>query len=321
LLQFITYQTTKALKDPKFYDISREDLIKLLKRDDLSIDSEVELYEAVTRWGLKQVTKDGKTATPELIRQKLGPEIIKSIRFLTMTNAEFSRININARILDFVEGLSVFLYMNSPENAEMPSTMSPITKKREPSKLKTFQSVGPPECDKGTIDNDVDYYDYFTSTRLPNTNSWNLAGIQIPRSFEGKRNCSLKEHFDVIIMKPDNQVVKKYTYNEVPPCDTERFFYHKHSGYVSYTDKEVVSIKFDSRITIPGSNDESRRYKLKVVFHGEPREYPMWVAASNLDSSRKDYFTYGTSNFMGEYGFHYNSLYGEGSFVYSWIIR
>ena len=79
--QIFIAHMSEAMKDQKFSEFSREEVSQLLQHDDLAVNSEVELFEAVARWGRTQVTKSNQKPTPELIRQMLGPYIIKSIRF------------------------------------------------------------------------------------------------------------------------------------------------------------------------------------------------------------------------------------------------
>jgi hypothetical protein len=169
----------------------------------LEVMNEVELFEAVARWGLKQVTKANQKPTPELIRQMLGPSIIKSIHFLTMTGAEFSCIHLYSRILYCEEGLAVLLHINSPVGLDMPNTLSSNTQKRKAKSEGpgTFYRVAPRlKICKVSRENIKANKDFYTTTKIPNTDQLTVQGIQIPKSLEARADCSLKEHFDVLIL-------------------------------------------------------------------------------------------------------------------------
>jgi BTB And C-terminal Kelch len=309
------------MKDQKFSEISREDVSQLLQRDDLAVKSEADLFEAVTRWGLKQVTKANQKPTPELIRQMLGPSIIKNIRFLTMTGAEFSRIHLSSRILDYEEGLAVLLYINSPGGLDMPDTLSSNTQKRKAKNggPDTFYSVsrGLGKC-KDSIEDSKANSDLYTTTEIPNTDQWMVHGIQIPKSLESRADCSLTEHFDVLILDSSDNIVFNFTYNQVPSCISRRYKFNTHGSAIAYDDKNLISVQFVSHFTVPrytGAN----RYKIKTVFY-EIREYPKWIDAgeATASSTRSEYSNYGPTYFTSsnqKYG--YFRILHNRPFVYS----
>jgi BTB And C-terminal Kelch len=305
------------MKDQKFSDISREDVSQLLQRDDLAVKSEADLFEAVTRWGLKQVTKANQKPTPELIRKMLGPSIIKNIRFLTMTGAEFSRIHLSSRILDYEEGLAVLLYINSPGGLDMPDTLSSNTQKRKAKNEGpgTFYSVasGLGKC-KDSIEDSKANSDLYTTTINPV--QWTVQGIQIPKSLEARANCSLKEHFDVLILDSLGNVVSTIPYNQVPSCTTRRFKFDTPGSAKEYNDNNLISIQFNKHVTIPING------QIKIFFY-EKREYPKWVDAGNAtdSSSGSEYSNYGNTYFTSsKQNYGYFRILHKRPFVYSIFI-
>ncbi|CAB3386773.1 Hypothetical predicted protein [Cloeon dipterum] len=78
-----------------------------------------------------RVLKEGKTPSPELIREKIGPAVLKQIRFLTMTGIEFSRVHTSAQLLTYEEGLAILLNINNPGVLEIPKSLSSLTQKRK----------------------------------------------------------------------------------------------------------------------------------------------------------------------------------------------
>jgi BTB And C-terminal Kelch len=301
------------MKDHKFSEVSRDDVITLLQRDDLSVKSEVELFDAIARWGLKQVTKANQKPTPELIRQMLGPSIIKSIRFLTMSGAEYSRIHLSSKILDYAETLAVLLNINSPGGVDMPSTLSPSTQKRK-ARLEgpgTFYSVSPKlgKCNDTSEDSSI-YSTLYTTTFIPNR-AWTIEGIQIPKSLEARSNCSLNEHFDVLILDSSDNVVTTYTYDQVPPCTTPRYkFESPGTSAINYDDNTLIKVPFKPSLSISKVSSEADRYKMKIVYYVK-REYPKWVDAGAATSSASN---------SDEYS-HYRYFYilHKRPFVYSYF--
>jgi BTB And C-terminal Kelch len=303
------------MRDRKFSEISRDDVTQLLQRDDLTVNSEVELYESVARWGLKQAIKADQKPTPELIRQIIGPTIIKSIRFLTMTGPEFTKIHVSSRILDYAEGLVVLVNINSPGGRDMPTTLSSNTQKRKSASTRsedietgTFYSSAP---GLATSKNSKDISDLYTITKIPKIpytggGTLNIIGIQIPKSLEARRDCTLREHFDVLILNSRDSIVYNFTYNDIPPCSTMRYKFDQ--GAVK--DNTLISVKFSSNVEINTYNS----YKIKVDFY-DTREYPKWEDGG-LNSTSSEYYTTGrTSYFLDEaYG---QFLVLNNRFIYS----
>ncbi|XP_059479761.1 kelch-like protein 20 isoform X2 [Neocloeon triangulifer] len=325
--KLISAKTTEALKDRKFNELSQADLATFVARGDLNVESEVEIFEAVTRWGLTQVLKDGLTPSPELMREKIGPEVIKNIRFLTMTGAEFSRMHTNAKLLNYEEGLAVLLNINSPGVLDLPKTLCPLTEKREnvaSGESETFVTYGiggkNSVCSKkGRAEESGDYYDLYTTTIIPNTDQWNILGIQIPKSLEAQADCLVEEHFDILILNSQNEVVETFFYNAAPLCTTDRFTYN--GGFYSRNDGKVINLKFNKMISIPSmrhisSLSSQQRYKIKIVFRDQ-KTYPRSVSNENRNSpSSSAYYLYHSYwNFLGT-SVRYRLL-DNSSFVYA----
>jgi hypothetical protein len=315
-----------------FNEISQQDLTTFLSLEEMNITSELELYEAATRWALHQVTKEGLKATPELIRQKIGPESIKSVRFLSMTNAEFSKININARILDFEEVLSIFLYMNSPGQVLIPQTLSSRSDKRTP--LKTFrlqdfvfdnaESTGMSACRQRESYSPTNLLDIFTSSPILNPVSWKFSGVQIPKSIQNKANCQLIEHFDVLVYDYDDNLIQNFTYNQAPPCTTKRYIRHENGQTEEIVDDAVISFKFDQRFFI---KDQNEKYRIQIVLHNTDWDYPRWIDGRDSYASRSGseaYFHNSVSSsqtdFLGDCCYTYYTTTSQTSFVYAIIV-
>ena len=53
-MDIIRCRTKQALESPSFEEITESTLLMLVKDDELTITSEIELFDAVRRWGLKE---------------------------------------------------------------------------------------------------------------------------------------------------------------------------------------------------------------------------------------------------------------------------
>ncbi|XP_065335991.1 uncharacterized protein LOC135936913 [Cloeon dipterum] len=331
--ELISEFSSQTLKDRKLNDLSKTDLANLLAQDDLNVQSEVEVFEAVARWGLMQVINSGKTpTTPELIREKIGPDVFRQIRFLTMTGTEFARTHTSTQLLSYEEGLAVLLNINSPGSIQLPNTVCNITKKREFKKdlRKTFITLGSSKskCADDGSNYSPDTLDLFTVSIIPNADEWQLVGIQIPKSLEATANCTISESFDVLILDLDNRTVDKFSYNYIiPSCSTLRVKSDLPPGRIfAVNDSEVMNVKFERTVKIPSVKTVKgpERYRIKIVFK-EARTYPVFVDAGTKmkakDSNEMKYELYSsTFDFEGDKTSKYRLLQNP-QFVYALITK
>ncbi|CAB3386777.1 Hypothetical predicted protein, partial [Cloeon dipterum] len=313
--ELISEFSSQTLKDRKLNDLSQKDLANLLAQDDLNVQSEVEVFEAVARWGLMQVINSGKTpTTPELIREKIGPDVFRQIRFLTMTGTEFARTHTSTQLLSYEEGLAVLLNINSPGSIQLPNAVCNVTKKREFKKdlRKTFITLGSSKskCAVDGSNYSPDTLDLFTLSIIPNADEWQLVGIQIPKSIEATANCTLSESFDVLILDLDYRTLDKFSYNDVtPPCSTLR---------VKSDLPPVATWPHICFKTVKGPE----RYRIKIVLK-EARTYPVFVDAGTKmkakDSSEMKYELYSsTFDFEGDKTSKYRLLQNP-QFIYALV--
>ena len=166
----------------------------------------------------------------------------------------------------------------------MPVTLSSNTQKRKAKKEEPgtfYSSTGLGKC-KDSRDSESNS-DLYTTTFIPNQ-AWTIEGIQIPKSLEAIANCSLKEHFDFLILDSSDNVVSTFVYDQVPPCTTERYMFDTPESATAYDDNNLISVQFKPYLSIPSVTSEANRYKIKTVFY-EKRKYPKWVDAGVATTS------------------------------------
>ncbi|XP_065335990.1 uncharacterized protein LOC135936911 [Cloeon dipterum] len=327
--ELISEHTSQTFKDRAFNDLSQDDLASLLARDDLNVKSEVEVFEAVTRWGLMRVLKEGKTPSPELIREKIGPAVLKQIRFLTMTGIEFSRVHTSAQLLTYEEGLAILLNINNPGVLEMPKSLSSLTQGRKiRATTRTFKTFGvnTNTCKSNSL-NTTDIFDLYTTTVIPNEHEgWNLAGIQIPKSLEARKDCTVVERFDVLILNGKNEAVEKFSYDDVTSCDLVQGFKadsaQSYNMQIYHDSTDLMNVIFSPTVKIPPVSG-SNKFKIKVVHKGK-NTYPLYVDAGNAMKEEKraagaaEYlmYPYDFTFHSYNYGSRYRLLYNP-NFVYA----
>lgn len=102
-------------RKPQFLDVKHEYLIELLKRDDLQIDGEMELFEMVKKWVDAHVTAT-KTAKDIFHDRISGQCLIEHIRFEHFTKEEFRHV-VERNLLEASEKSKweqYFLYDDTP---------------------------------------------------------------------------------------------------------------------------------------------------------------------------------------------------------------
>ena len=106
----IDEQTEAVVKSDDFVAIQRTLLEALVKRDTLNI-AEVELFKGLMRWATKKLEKEGTLrADGQEIREILGEEILKAIRFPAMERKNFAAVVLDTKILTYDEVNAIIKY-------------------------------------------------------------------------------------------------------------------------------------------------------------------------------------------------------------------
>ena len=110
--QVIEKETDEAVKSDGFVTIERSILEELVEKASLNI-KELELFEAVDRWAVKECRKQGLVAEGSVKRRILGERIVKGIRFPVMEQKEFADVVLDSDILTHKENYGLMKYFSS----------------------------------------------------------------------------------------------------------------------------------------------------------------------------------------------------------------
>ena len=100
--EVIEKQTDEAVTSDEFVTLEQSLVESVVKREALNV-KEVELFKTVDRWATRESERQGMTPDGNLKRRILGEEIVKSIRFPLMSQAEFASVVFDSHILTIQE--------------------------------------------------------------------------------------------------------------------------------------------------------------------------------------------------------------------------
>ena len=104
----------EAVTSDDFVTLERSLIESVVKRERLTI-KEVDLFKAVDRWATKESERQGITAEGESKRRIIGEDIVKAIRFPSMSQKEFVSVVFDSRILNFQELSELMKYYSDVE--------------------------------------------------------------------------------------------------------------------------------------------------------------------------------------------------------------
>ena len=111
--KLIDKQTNAAVKSDEFATIKRSLLEAIVARHTLSI-AEIELFKAVELWATKECQRQGlMEADGKNKRRILGEQIVKGMRFPTMTQEDFAGVVLDSGILMTDEINQIFKFFSS----------------------------------------------------------------------------------------------------------------------------------------------------------------------------------------------------------------
>lgn len=248
------------------------------------------------------------------MREVIGPEALKLVRFLNMTAEEILKVYVGFQILTPKETLAILFNINRFGSINVPEVISANNASRSAKKLslvnETFEVIPMGRsCEYANSNkSENDTFNVFAMSLVPiiRTSSAQLTGIQIPKSFEARANCtSVKEHFDVFVLDHENTVIDKVTYNDIPPCSTQK--YTSMGDYDYSADEELISVKLSGKSL--NLNNSEKRYKVKIVFK-DFKTYP----ASLRKASDQYFVTHYSSSILNFNGYHH--IMQPNSFIY-----
>jgi BTB And C-terminal Kelch len=271
VFQVIERQTERIIKDSAFSELPTDDILKLVSRNGLKID-EYELYEAIVKWATVRAKHENVDITPSNLRTIIGPRILKNVRFMTMTSAEFSRVYMGFKILSYDEILPIIFNINDKGSVPLPETISSSTEYRRQSisesilSFKAFNSCNLPNSES----DNSDYVAHFSPKGIVKTGGKSILvkKLQIPMSIESIQSCcSLKEKFDILVFNNEGLNILRKSFNGYPTCNARGAEEMLTCNGTVNGGEDLIDVPVDEITLWDG-------YSMQVEFHNDIREYP-----------------------------------------------
>ena len=139
----IEIETEEALTSDEFVTLERSIVETVVKRETLNV-KEVELFKAVDRWATKESKRQGKTPDGEGKRRILGEEIVKAIRFPTMSEKEFLSVVFDSHILTMQEVGDIMKHFNGLLTSPLPFIQAKRINSTQSHRCQRFMQFEPP---------------------------------------------------------------------------------------------------------------------------------------------------------------------------------
>ncbi|XP_046398915.1 BTB/POZ domain-containing protein 6-B-like [Ischnura elegans] len=119
-LQIMCSETQAVISDPSFEEAEHSTLISLLEQENLNLPSELQLFEAVTRWAGRECQRRNLVPSGENLRTVLGPEPLRLLRLLTLSPAQLGSGPAVSPLLTRDEAFALLLEASAPGVADLP---------------------------------------------------------------------------------------------------------------------------------------------------------------------------------------------------------
>ncbi|XP_055692411.1 BTB/POZ domain-containing protein 6-B-like [Lutzomyia longipalpis] len=114
-LEMICTRTMEVIEDPSFEEVEMSTILTILDQEFLSVDSELSLYYALSRYSEKHAGQEGSASRAADIRQA-----VQKIRFLTLTPQQFAEGPGRSTLLSQNEAFVILMNISSPTNCGCP---------------------------------------------------------------------------------------------------------------------------------------------------------------------------------------------------------
>ncbi|XP_034255790.1 BTB/POZ domain-containing protein 6-B-like isoform X1 [Thrips palmi] len=134
-LEVISNQTKEVLAEPSFEEVEITTVQAVLDQDELNIDSELELFDALQRWAVRECARKGLSASDGKSLRSVLHGTVGKIRFLTLSPSQFAERPAVSQLLSQDEAFAILMNISSPTLAlSLPDgfTSSRISRKKLP---------------------------------------------------------------------------------------------------------------------------------------------------------------------------------------------
>lgn len=136
-LQIICTKTDEILKESSWDEVELGTISTVFDQEELRIDSEMELFEALERWAKAECNRKSLLTTdPKSLRSVTG-NLVEKIRFLTLTPQQFAEGPGRSPLLTRDEAFAILMNVSSSgSDIPMPEAFSTNSQKRRNFKVK-----------------------------------------------------------------------------------------------------------------------------------------------------------------------------------------
>jgi len=122
-LEFFDMNADVLLEDKNFLNVPKAVLMELLPRDNLGADSELQVFQALLRWGEAELKRNKEEKTTESFQKVLAP-LIPFIRFPTMTTEQVASKVAPSGVLQPTQTLELFTFLASRGLAKLGASIA-----------------------------------------------------------------------------------------------------------------------------------------------------------------------------------------------------
>ena len=278
--EVVEVHTEEALASDDFVVAERSLVESVVKREKLNV-KEVELFKAVNRWAEKKIGEQGVTSDSNAKRIIIGEEILKEIRFPSMTEKQFVSVVTDCNILNLQEVVDMMKYYNQVLTSSLPYLLSPrIGVLKRACRFKNFKP-----------DPVVDASDKWDNYGMPN--SLSLSVNRVIR-LHGVQHFGLEGCEYTVSMK-------------IKDTTSKRSLVKKSGTYFSERDLDHIYYGFDVLFDTPVILRSGKRYEISSKIRGPPSWYGEEGQACinfegiNFTFSCSDSLVIGTTEEIGQF--------------------
>lgn len=287
-LKIISNETELVLQEPSFEEIELPTLSTILDLDELSVESELELFNAVQRWAMRECNRKGLSADDnKALRSVLGT-VLGKVRFLTLSPAQFAEGPALSPLLSQDESFSVLMNISSstPDTRKVPMPEG-FSSCREPRKKPASEAAN--EIPSGQVIQEghkyyclrsIIYHPHILNTSILDccvsftvNRDICILGVQVPTQVLGADAES--PTYTIIRSRGQTESYTELIYAHLLDSDGSRLTYTHLTSRVNYG--SLVEIVFNRSIYI----QRNKVYRVGVVLN-KGGWYPMGTCTQRM---------------------------------------
>lgn len=275
-LQIICSETEAVLQEPSFEEVELSTLTVVLEQEELTVSSELELFNAAQRWATRECIRKGLPPDDgKSLRTVMGPAISK-IRFLTLTPQQFAEGPALSPLLSQDESFALLLNISCTSASckiPLPEGFSNSVESRRPPTAPALRDSTLASSPYGDIKL------YCVRKILPQAHCLNTSILDCSVTFTVDRNITVHGvQIPTQVHGEGSEAGGSYTellYAHLLDSDGSRLTYTHYTTRVSYG--SLVEITFNRSVEI----QRNKVYRVGVVLN-KVGWYPMGLCTQRM---------------------------------------